>query len=110
MMVKRTEQIHLPESDNLSHLCHLSKNLFNEGNYIIRQELEQNGKWIRFNTLNEQLNKGVSENYTILPSQTANRILYTLDKSWKAFFRAIKEYTKHPEKFLNTRSYLPPNR
>ena len=100
MQVKRTEQIHLPQSDNLSHLCHLSKNLFNEGNYIIRQELEQNGKWTRFNTLNEQLNKGVSDNYTLLPSQTANRVLYTLDKSWKAFFRAIKEYTKQPDKFL----------
>lgn len=92
MQVKRTEQILIPPGDNLSHLCHLSKNLFNEGNYIIRQELEQNGKWTRFNALNEQLNKGVSDNYTLLPSQTANRILYTLDKSWKAFFRAIKDW------------------
>jgi len=99
MQVKRTEQIHLPESDNLSRLCHLSKNLFNEGNYIIRQELEQNGKWTRFNSLNEQLNKGVSDNYTLLPSQTANRILYTLDKSWKAFFRAIKDWKSAPDKY-----------
>ena len=112
MQVKRTEQIHLPQSDNLSQLCHLSKNLFNEGNYIIRQELEQNGKWTRFNTLNEQLNKGVSDNYTLLPSQTANRVLYTLDKSWKAFFRAIKEYTKQPDKFIGRPSpphYKPKN-
>ena len=112
MRVKRTEQIHLSESDNLSYLCHLSKNLFNEGNYIIRQEFIENGKWTRFNALNEQLNKGVSENYTLLPSQTANRILYTLDKSWKAFFKAIKEYSKHPEKFLGRPSlphYKPKN-
>jgi len=112
MQVKRTEQIYLSESDNLSYICHLSKNLFNEGNYIIRQEFIENGKWTRFNTLNEQLNKGVSENYTLLPSQTANRILYTLDKSWKAFFKAIKEYSKHPEKFLGRPSlphYKPKN-
>ena len=100
MKVKRTEQILLSPSDDLSYLCHLSKNLFNEANYIIRQELEENDKWTRFNTLNEQLNKGVSDNYTQLPSQTANRILYILDKSWKAFFKAIKEYSKHPDKFL----------
>jgi len=99
MQVKRTEQTHLIESDTLSYLCHLSKNLFNEGNYIIRQELEQNGKWTRFNTINEQLNKGVSDNYTLLPSQTANRILYTLDKSWKAFFRAIKDWKSAPDKY-----------
>mgnify|MGYP000353589733 CR=1 FL=1 len=99
MKVIRTEQIWMSPSDNLSHLCHLSKNLFNEGNYIIRQELEQNGKWTRFNSLNEQLNKGVSDNYTLLPSQTANRILYTLDMSWKAFFRAIKDWKNAPGKY-----------
>ncbi len=97
--VKRTEQIWLPPSDKLSHYCHLSKNLFNEGNYIIKQELAQNGKWTRFDTLNEQLNKGVSDNYTLLPSKTANRILYTLDKSWKSFFAAIKDWKVHPEKY-----------
>nr|QNO41497.1 hypothetical protein PCHDJDJP_00020 [Methanosarcinales archaeon ANME-2c ERB4]QNO42071.1 hypothetical protein NOEFNAIN_00002 [Methanosarcinales archaeon ANME-2c ERB4]QNO42659.1 hypothetical protein LNAFDGMD_00020 [Methanosarcinales archaeon ANME-2c ERB4]QNO43398.1 hypothetical protein PNFJDKBC_00009 [Methanosarcinales archaeon ANME-2c ERB4]QNO48236.1 hypothetical protein BHCKGNAA_00021 [Methanosarcinales archaeon ANME-2c ERB4] len=99
MQVRRTEQIWLPLSDNLSYICHLSKNLFNEANYIIRQELRQNGKWTRFSSLNNQLNKGVSDNYTLLPSQTANRILYTLDKSWKAFFIAIKDWKVHPEKY-----------
>ena len=99
MKVKRTEQIQLQASDNLSHLCHLSKNLFNEGNYIVRLELKQNGKWTRFNSLNEQLNKGVSDNYTLLPSQTANRILYTLDKSWKAFFKSIRDWKARPKKY-----------
>nr|QNO54168.1 hypothetical protein KDLAIDDE_00005 [Methanosarcinales archaeon ANME-1 ERB7] len=99
MQVRRTEQIWLPLSDNLSYICHLSKNLFNEANYIIRQELRQNGKWTRFSSLNNQLNKGVSDNYTLLPSQTANRILYTLDKSWKAFFIAVKDWKVHPEKY-----------
>jgi len=70
--------------------------LFNEGNYIIRQELESSGKWTRFSDLNSNLNKGVSENYVLLPSQTANRILYTLDKSWKAFFRSIKDWKVNP--------------
>ena len=112
MQIKRTEQICLPPSDNLSDLCHLSKNLFNEGNYIIRQEFIENGKWTRFSTLNDQLNKGVSENYTLLPSQTANRILYTLDKSWKAFFKAIKDWKKNPGKYPGKPSlphYKPKN-
>ena len=100
MQVRRTEQMWMGPNDILSSLCHLSKNLFNEANYIIRQEFIHNSKWLRFGTLNAQLNKGSSENYTILPSQTANRILYTLDKSWKAFFKATKEWKKYPEKFL----------
>ena len=107
MQVTRTEQIRLPNIDNLSHLCHLSKNLFNEANYIIRQEFINNQNWTRFNTLNEQLNKGVSDNYTLLPSKTANRILYTLDKSWKAFFTAINDWKVHPEKYKGKPE--PPN-
>ena len=98
MKVKRTEQIRLPQNDNLSHLCHLSKNLFNEGNYIIRQELEQNGKWTRFGDLNYTLNRE-SINYKTLPAHTANRILYSLDKSWKSFFIAIRDWKINPEKY-----------
>lgn len=107
MQVVRTEQIYLHVTDNLHCYCHLSKNLFNEGNYIIRQELNESGKWTRFGQLNSQLNKGVSDNYTQLPSQTANRILYTLDKSWKAFFKAMKDWKIHPEKYLGMPK--PPN-
>jgi IS605 OrfB family transposase len=99
MKVKRTEQIWLPPSESLSYICHLSKNLYNEANYRIRQGLEKSGTWTRFNDLNAQLNKGVSDNYTLLPSQTANRIIYTLDKSWKAFFRAIKDWKNAPGKY-----------
>ena len=99
MKVIRTEQMWTSPTDDLSHLCHLSKNLYNEGNYIIRHELEHSGKWTRFNALNYHLNKGGSDNYTLLPSQTANRVLYTLDKSWKAFFKAIKDWKIAPDKY-----------
>lgn len=97
MLVKRTEQIWLKTSAELSRLCHISKNLYNEGNYIIRQELFNNGKWIRYNSLANQLK--TSENYRILPAQTSQQILKYLDRSWKSFFNAIKEWKNHPGKF-----------
>lgn len=98
MKVKRTEQISIKRDKNISQLCHISKNLYNEANYIIRQEFFNNGKWIRFFELYKVLKD--SENYKALPAQTAQQILRVLDRSWKSFFRAIKEWKKHPEKFL----------
>ena len=97
MRVKRTEQIWMRHNENISSLCHLSKNLYNEANYLIRQEFFKTGRWIRYYELNKELKE--SENYKSLPAQTAQQILQLLDKSWKSFFKAIKVWKKEPEKF-----------
>jgi putative transposase len=96
--VTRTEQIHLQPSSNLSRLCHHSKNLYNQANYIVRQALLKTGKWVRYEELAGALKN--SESYKALPSQTSQQILKTLDQSWKAFFRATREWNKNPDKFL----------
>lgn len=95
----RTEQILLNPDDILSEMCHISKNLWNEANYIIRQEFFGSGKWVRYNTLAGTLK--VSENYRSLPSATAQQVLRILDRSWKSFFKAIKEWSRNPGKFLS---------
>jgi transposase len=55
MRFKRTEQIRIKPDENISSLCHLSKNLYNEANYLIRQEFFKTGRWIRFYGLNKEL-------------------------------------------------------
>lgn len=95
--MQRTEQIWLKPSIELSGLCHLSKNLYNEATYIIRQEFFKTGKWIQYNDLAFQLK--TSENYKELPSQTAQQILKVADRNWKSFFKSIKAWKKHPEKY-----------
>ncbi|WXG42464.1 MAG: transposase [Candidatus Freyarchaeum deiterrae] len=98
MTVTRTEQIHLKPSNILSRLCHYSKNLYNQANYITRQTLLKTGKWMRYEELAGALKN--SESYKTLPAQTAQQTLKTLDRSWKAYFRATEEWTKNPDKFL----------
>ena len=98
MIAKRTEQIWLKPNKNIGRVCHLSKNLFNQANYIIKQNLDKNGKWIRYNELDKILKKE-SENYKTLNTQTAQQILRLLDKSWLSYFRALKEWKKNPNKF-----------
>ncbi|PKP60324.1 MAG: transposase, partial [Candidatus Altiarchaeales archaeon HGW-Altiarchaeales-1] len=95
--VNRTEQIWLNANKELSKLCHIAKNLYNEAIYIIRQEFIKTGKWVTYSQLYYLLKN--SENFKQLPAQTAQQILILVEKNWKAFFKAMKEYRKHPEKF-----------
>ncbi len=105
MMVKRTEQMHLDGNQELGSLCHLSKNLYNEANYIVRQEFFDSGDWIRYNELAETMK--YSENYQKLPAQTAQQTLKLLDRNWKSFFNSMKEWKRHPERFYSRPS--PPS-
>ena len=104
MSVTRTEQIWLKASKNLSRLCHFSKNLYNEGNYLIRQEFFTNGNWIQYNSLYHSIK--TSENYQRLPAQTAQQVLKILERSWMSFFKVIKLWGKDKNKFLG-RPRLP---
>lgn len=79
-------------------LSHISKNLFNEANYIIRQEFEKNHKWISYGRLDKIL-KNSSTNYRLLKAQTSQQILKLVDKSWKSFFKAIKDWKVYPNKY-----------
>jgi len=72
LKVLRTEQIWIKGDENIQKLCHISKNLYNEANYIVRQEFFKTGKWIRYNKLDKLLNK--SENYRALPAHAAQQI------------------------------------
>ncbi|KHO63192.1 transposase [Thermoanaerobacter sp. YS13] len=108
IIVKRVEQIQINENHELyfycDKTCFAAKNLYNYANYIIRQEFINNRKWIRYRKLNKMLKE--HETYRNLPAQTAQQTLRLLDRNWKAFFRAIKEWSKDKEKF-NGRPHLP---
>ena len=98
MKIIRTEQIWIPSNKTISKFCHLSKNLFNQANYIIKNAEE--GNWIRYGDLNKIL-KEENENYKSLPVQTSQQILKLIDKSWTSFFKLIKEWNVHPDKFYS---------
>ena len=79
-------------------MCFRSKNLYNEANYIIRQSFIEDGKYINYYDMNKELK--THENYKLCMSQPANCTLRLLDKNWKAYFIAIKDWKKHPDKYL----------
>ena len=84
--------------DHLKLLCHLAKNLYNQANYLVKQELQQTNKWLRYLELN-QLLKVSSINYRLLKSQTSQQILKVVAKNWSSFFKTMADWKQHPNKY-----------
>jgi putative transposase len=63
----------------------------------VRQEYINLGIWLRYDDLNFMLKN--SNPYKNLPAQTSQQILRVLDKNWKSYFNALKEYRIDPTKF-----------
>jgi putative transposase len=102
MKVNRIEQHQIRKSNPMwkviDELCFKSKNVYNYGNYIIRQEFINNNNWIRYKDLSKQIKH--EDCFKELGSNSAQMTLRRLDKNWKGFFVAIKDYVKNPDKYL----------
>jgi len=99
MMLDRVERHIFVGRNNLEDLCYKSALLYNAANYEMRQSFIKTGK---IPTAYDLINKFTKEDqfdYRSLMAQTSQQIIMLLNKNWKSFFKAIKEYKKHPEKF-----------
>ena len=104
--VTRTEQNHIPYDENISKMCHIAKNLWNEALYDMRQVYfhnirpENKDNKQRMPTYNNLAGKfKTNENFKQLYRQTSQGVLKVLDRSWKSFFEGINEWKVHPFKF-----------
>lgn len=98
MRVFRTERIWLKSKEQLRQLCHMSKNLYNEANYLVRQAYFNQKEWIQIYQFREELAN--SSNFQQLPIHTAKKVLWNVDKAWKSFFAANADWKTHPEKYF----------
>ena len=104
--MNRVERHIIINNKELDRICFLSKNLYNYANYQIRQSFIQNKVIPKEYDLTIELGKENQVDYRALPIQTSQQVIKLLYKNWKSFFKAIKEYGKHPDKFLG-RPKLP---
>ena len=102
--MKRVEIHYLKNSspffDKIKNFCHLSKNLYNYANYLVRQSyFDKDTKFLHYNDLYKVVKD--SADYKAMPTaQSAQQTLRLLDKNWKSYFKALKDYNEHPEKYL----------
>lgn len=100
--VQRCEQIIIrknhPKYKIIDQQCFHSKNLYNEANYALRQQFIKNNEYISYYDMNKEFK--THKNYKLCFSQPANCTLRLLDKNWKSFFGAIKDWSENPSKYL----------
>ena len=106
MKATRTEQIYIRENETVSKMCHLSKNLYNQVNYVLRNQFLNHEKLSGYNVLAKQFSKpsGIEDhdNYQKLPAQTSQWTIRKVSMAWITFFKSLKAWKKHPEKFSGT--------
>ena len=106
MIVSRVEKHILKQTNKyyslIDDFCLKAKNLYNHANYIIRQEFCSTNKWIRYQDLDTILKTDKDyPDYANMPTaQSAQQILRLLDKNWTSFFKLIKNWSKHKDKYL----------
>ena len=112
MIVQRVEKHSIkPSNPFYAMFCdfaHKSKNLYNHANFLVRKEFLQNDRWIRYGEMDKLLKADLEfDDYRQMPTaQSAQQTLRLLEKDWKSFFAAIKDWSAHKEKYLG-RPKLP---
>jgi len=109
LIVTRVEK-HLIKKSNpmwtvIDRKCYFAKNLYNEANYIIRQNFFKTGKTIKGSIIDKTLQK--TENYVSLGSQASQKTIQLLDKNWKSYFKGIKDWSKKKGKGYFGKPNLP---
>lgn len=88
--------------------CFYSKNVYNQANYLIRQAFIKENKVLSAFDVQKLMQD--MDCYKECGSQAAQKIIQLVGKMWKSFFKANKDYQKHPDKYLGRPKipkYLP---
>ena len=83
------------DTERILHYCEVSKNLYNQALYTVKQFLKEN-KFLFYNDIEklmkESKNLEGEINYRLMPkAQSAQQCLKVLDKSLKSYFKAVKD-------------------
>ena len=76
----------------LRELCHVSKNLYNQALYELRQEYFRSKKYLNYYEIYKRLQN--TENYSLLQAQVSQQTLKAVDENFKSFFGLIKKKLK----------------
>src|SRR5438067_319903 len=75
-----------------------SKNLYNAGNYAVRQAFFADGTYLNYHEMQRRMQS--HEAYKALPTKVSQHVLMQLAHDWESFFKARAAYAEDPSKFL----------
>lgn len=96
-------RFNIGKNEEISKLCKVSNNLYNQALYVFRETLKNESKWLSYFELDKILkntkNLDGKINYRLLKAQCSQQVLKLLDNNIKSYYRSIQDYKKHPNKY-----------
>lgn len=96
-------KFNIGKNENISSLCKISNNLYNQALYIFRETLSKEDKWLSYFELDSIMkntkNLDGNINYRLLKAQCSQQILRILDKNIKGYYKSVQDYKKNPNKY-----------
>ena len=92
------------DTERLLKLCRISKDLYNQALYLCMQALKEDGKkcpgYVELDrALKTTKNLEGTINYRLLKAQVAQQTLKLVSQNMTAFFKSVRDWKKHPEKY-----------
>lgn len=96
-------KFNIGQNENISSLCKISNNLYNQALYIFRETLSNEDKWLSYFELDTIMkntkNLDGNINYKLLKAQCSQQVLRILDKNIKSYYKSVQDYKKYPNKY-----------
>src|SRR5699024_11644462 len=88
-------KFNIGQNENISSLCKISNNLYNQALYIFRETLSKEDKWLSYFELDDIMkntkNLDGDINYRLLKAQCSQQVLRILDKNIKSYYKSRSE-------------------
>lgn len=89
-------KFNIGNNENISSLCKISNNLYNQALYIFRETLSKENKWLSYFKLDDIMkntkNLDGDINYRLLKAQCSQQVLRILDKNIKSYYKSVQDY------------------
>lgn len=89
-------KFNIGQNENISSLCKISNNLYNQALYIFRETLSKEDKWLSYFELDTIMkntkNLDGNINYKLLKAQCSQQVLRIIDKNIKSYYKTVQDY------------------
>lgn len=96
-------KFYIGKNKEISKLCKVSNNLYNQALYVFRETLKDESKWLSYFELDSIMkntkNLDGDINYRLLKAQCSQQVLRILDKNIKGYYKSVQDYKKNPNKY-----------
>jgi len=81
----------------IDYMSFIAKNLYNQAIYFLKNHYQETGKHMRYFELDKYFRTNLPENYTILPNNSSQQLLKSIDINYRSFFKLMITWKKNKD-------------